>query len=233
MPVRATKRGDERTSLAGNRDVLICGASFAGLAVARELAGSGADVLLVDRYEIGERQTSACGIPTEWLARLGLMESECQRFDTLVMHTPHGTSRYRLPWTFSTFDYRQLCQLLWEDCDAEFETAKVNGRGAAPNGDGTIAIETDRGTVGGAAGRRRARLAPHARLRRRLPAARRAALARARGSPRRQGRGPRDLDRPPLRARRLRLVVPGRATSCGSGSAPSTRASTSRTRPCC
>ena len=67
MPIRATKRGEERTPLDGSHDVLICGASFAGLAIARELAGSGADVLIVDRYEIGERQTSACGIPTEWL----------------------------------------------------------------------------------------------------------------------------------------------------------------------
>jgi flavin-dependent dehydrogenase len=147
MPIRATKRGDERTPLSGERDVLICGASFAGLAIARELAGSGADVLIVDRYEIGERQTSACGIPTEWLERLGLMASERQRFDTLVMHTPHGTSRYKLPWTFSTFDYRELCQLLWRDCDATFETAKVNGRAAPANGDGEIAIETDRGTI--------------------------------------------------------------------------------------
>jgi flavin-dependent dehydrogenase len=147
MPVRATKRGDERTPLGGERDVLICGASFAGLAIARELAGSGADVLIVDRYEIGERQTSACGIPTEWLRRLGLMGAERQRFDTLVMHTPHGTSRYRLPWTFSTFDYRELCQLLWRDCDATFETAKVNGRAAPANGNGRIAIQTDRGTI--------------------------------------------------------------------------------------
>ncbi|HEX5983662.1 MAG TPA: NAD(P)/FAD-dependent oxidoreductase [Solirubrobacterales bacterium] len=147
MPVRATKRGDERTPLGGERDVLICGASFAGLMVARELAGSGADVLIVDRYEIGERQTSACGIPTEWLRRLGLMGAERQRFDTLVMHTPHGTSRYRLPWTFSTFDYRELCQILWSGCDATFETAKVNGRAAAADGDGRIAIDTDRGTI--------------------------------------------------------------------------------------
>jgi menaquinone-9 beta-reductase len=146
MPVRATKRGEQRTPLDGRSEVLICGASFAGLAIARELAGSGADVLLLDRYEIGERQTSACGIPTEWLRRLGLMDSERQRFDTLVMHTPHGDARYRLPWTFSTFDYRELCQLLWADCDARFETAKVNGR-AAPDGDGAIAVETDRGTI--------------------------------------------------------------------------------------
>jgi flavin-dependent dehydrogenase len=147
MPVRATKRGEERTALDGTHDVLICGASFGGLAVARELAGSGADVMVVDRYEIGERQTSACGIPTDWLRAMGLMEAERQRFDSLLMHTPHGTSRFRLPWTFSTFDYRELCQLLWRDCDAAFETAKVNGRARPANGDGAIGVETDRGIL--------------------------------------------------------------------------------------
>jgi flavin-dependent dehydrogenase len=147
VPIRATKRGEERTPLDGSHDVLICGASFAGLAVARELAGSGADVLVVDRYEIGERQTSACGIPTLWMEALGLMDAERQRFDSLLMHTPHGDSRYRLPFTFSTFDYRELCALLWRDCDARFETAKVNGRAPAANGDGAIAIDTDRGVI--------------------------------------------------------------------------------------
>jgi flavin-dependent dehydrogenase len=146
VPIRATKRGDERTPLSGSCDVLICGASFAGLAVARELAGSGAEVTVLDRYEIGERQTSACGIPTDWLGATGLIEAERQRFDSLLIHTPRGSSRYRLPWTFSTFDYRELCELLWRDCDARFETGKVNGRAAA-NGDGAIAVETDRGTL--------------------------------------------------------------------------------------
>src|ERR671932_941381 len=104
MPVRKTKRGAERTRLAEDADVLICGASFAGLAVARELAGSGARVLVLDRYEIGERQTSACAAPTEWLRVLGLAGSIRQTFADLVVHTPHGDARYRLPWTFSTFD---------------------------------------------------------------------------------------------------------------------------------
>ena len=103
--------------------------------------------MVLDRYEIGERQTSACGIPTEWLRATGLMEAERQRFDSLLMHTPHGSRRYRLPWTFSTFDYRELCGLIWRDCDASFETAKVNGRAQAANGDGAIAIDTDRGVV--------------------------------------------------------------------------------------
>jgi digeranylgeranylglycerophospholipid reductase len=147
MPVRATKRGEERTPLDGACDVLICGASFAGLAVARELAGCGAEVMVVDRYEIGERQTSACGIPTEWLRAMGLIGAERQRFDSLLMHTPYGDARYRLPWTFSTFDYRELCELLWAQCDAGFETAKVNGRAVAPNGDGAVHVETDRGVI--------------------------------------------------------------------------------------
>jgi flavin-dependent dehydrogenase len=147
MPIRATKRGDERTRLDGAHDVLICGASFAGLVLARELAGSGASVMVIDRYEIGERQTSACGIPTDWLRTTGLLAAERQRFDALVIHTPHGSKRYRLPWSFSTFDYRQLCQLVWQDCDARFETAKVNGRAQPTEDDGSIAIETDRGTL--------------------------------------------------------------------------------------
>jgi flavin-dependent dehydrogenase len=147
VPIRATKRGEERTSLQGSHDVLICGASFAGLAVARELAGCGADVLVIDRYEIGERQTSACGIPTSWLEATGLIDAERQRFDSLLLHTPHGDTRFRLPWTFSTFDYRELCELLWEQGDARFETAKVNGLAQSSNGGGSIAVETDRGTI--------------------------------------------------------------------------------------
>src|SRR6202171_578891 len=131
MPVRATKRGLRRTRLERDCDVLICGASFAGLAVARELAGSGARVLLLDRYELGERQTSACAMPTGWLKALELMSSERQRFDELEVHTPFLTARWALPWAFSTFDYRELCPLLpsqSETGEVEFETATVTAR---------------------------------------------------------------------------------------------------------
>jgi flavin-dependent dehydrogenase len=147
MPTRETKRGVDRTPLGGDCDVLICGASFAGLSVARELAGSGARVLVVDRYEIGERQTSACAAPTGWLRALGLDDSIKQSFGELVVNTPHATVRMDLPWEFSTFDYRSLCGLLWEQCEAEFETAKVEGRGAPPNGDSSIRVATDRGEL--------------------------------------------------------------------------------------
>jgi menaquinone-9 beta-reductase len=140
MPTRKTARGAARTALSGDADVLVCGASFAGLAVARELAESGARVLVLDRYEIGERQTSACGIPTDWLRAMDLMGSHRQEFGRLVVHTPHGTARLELPWTFSTFDYPELCALLWEQSDADFETAKVHGR----TGD---TVHTDRGDL--------------------------------------------------------------------------------------
>jgi menaquinone-9 beta-reductase len=140
MPVRATKRGADRTPLSGEWDVLVCGASFAGLAVARGLAGSAARVLVIDRYEIGERQTSACAAPTALLEAMGLGASIRQTFGSLVVHTPRLSGRWPLPFTFSTFDYPQLCALLWDQCDASFETAKVERR------DGDTVL-TDRGAL--------------------------------------------------------------------------------------
>jgi flavin-dependent dehydrogenase len=143
MPVRATTRGAARTPLERDCDVLVCGASFAGLAIARELARAQARVLVIDRYEIGERQTSACAMPTRWLSAMDLQSSHRQTFDELVVHTPFHTSRWALPWSFSTFDYRELCALLWQQADdgeLAFETATVTGR------DGST-VHTDRGSL--------------------------------------------------------------------------------------
>ena len=103
MTRRATLRG-ARAHAAGDAaraDVLICGASFAGLAVARELAGSGADVLVVDRYEIGERATSACAAPTPWLHAMGVERAIRQELPCMAFHTPHGSARFRLPWSWT------------------------------------------------------------------------------------------------------------------------------------
>src|SRR5688500_6484286 len=116
MPTRLTKRGADRTSLSVDYAVLVCGASSAGLTAAR--------VLVLDRYEIGERQTSACAAPTEWLQAMGLGDTIRQTFPELVIHTPHVSRRMRLPFSFSTFDYRELCAELFAGTDADFETAK-------------------------------------------------------------------------------------------------------------
>jgi flavin-dependent dehydrogenase len=142
MTTRATARGDERTSLDGERaDVVVCGASFAGLAVARELAGCDADVLVLDRYEIGERATSACAAPTPWLHAMGVQDAIAQELPYMTFTTAHGRVRCRLPWSWSSFDYRRLCELLWAQCGtARFATAVVHGR----TGD---VVHTDRGDV--------------------------------------------------------------------------------------
>jgi len=63
--------------------------------------------------------------------------------------TPHGAYRYALPWSWSSFDYRRLCELLFAQAApaARFDTAKVHGRAAEPARDGDIAVATDRGTL--------------------------------------------------------------------------------------
>jgi flavin-dependent dehydrogenase len=152
MPVRRTKRGAERTILAEDHDVVICGASFAGLATARELAGARvgarpARVLLLDRYEIGDRQTSACAAPTYWLTALDLQGSIQQTFSDLVINTPHCSVRFKLPWTFSTFDYPTLCRELDEQNTAKFETATVTGPAKGNAGEALMTVPTDRGEV--------------------------------------------------------------------------------------
>ena len=61
----------------------------------------------------------------------------------MVVHTPLRTARWPLPWSFSTFDYRELCALLWAQAatpSVELETATVTGR------EGTT-VHTDRGEL--------------------------------------------------------------------------------------
>ena len=146
MPRRSTKRGGgaHRPERRLRRDRLrseLCGARHR----ARPELDRRPRCCCWTATTIGERQTSACAAPTEWLEVLGLEGSIRQTFERLVLHTPHGTVRFPLPWTFSTFDYRTLCELLDEQNDAEFETAKVEGR--APAGPGLVSVSTDRGEV--------------------------------------------------------------------------------------
>ena len=109
---------------------------------------------MIDRYEIGERQTSACAMPTDWMRALEVTGALRQTFDEVVVHTPWTSARWPLPWTFSTFDYRELCSLLFaQGGDVEFETAKVEARAG-----GTMTSHPPR-RAHGAADPRRARLA--------------------------------------------------------------------------
>ena len=58
----------------------------------------------------------------------------------MAFHTPHGSARFRLPWSWSSFDYRTLCQELFAQTDARFEIAKVEGRTGNT-------VHTDRGDL--------------------------------------------------------------------------------------
>ena len=110
----------------------------------------------------------------------------------------------QLPWTFSTFDYPQLCELLFEQCDAEFETAKVEGAGP----DDEAVRRTDRGdlraplVVDAWAGAGSSAHGGYQPPERRCPAGSRSTRGRR--------RRPRDLDRPRLRPGRLQLELPRR-----------------------
>lgn len=99
-------------------DAIVVGASFAGLAVARQLSG---DVLIVDRHEVGAVQTSACGTPLWVVEALGVAGSVLQVHDRLTLHLTGRTVRYDLSAIpFCTFDYRAFCRGLLGQTRARF-----------------------------------------------------------------------------------------------------------------
>ncbi len=165
---------------------------------------------------------------------MGLMEAERQRFDSLLMHTPHGD--YALPPALDLLDLRlpralraALARLRRPLRDGEGERPRAPGqRRRRDRGRDRPRRRSRAPLVVDALGWRRMLASgdgyqpPDAPLSRGLEV-----------HPERRGRGPRGLDRPPLRPRRLRLVASRPATSCGSASAPSTPASTSARRPSC
>lgn len=106
-------------------DVIIAGASFAGLAVAAQLRGK--RVLLLDHNPVGTGQTSACGTLVVTLRALGLEAAILQVHDRLVFHTPGRTFVYPVAEPFCTFDYAALCRLLRARGDAEFRQAAALG----------------------------------------------------------------------------------------------------------
>jgi flavin-dependent dehydrogenase len=72
---------------------------------------------------------------------MGVERAIRQELPCMAFHTPHGSSRFRLPWSWSAFDYRELCLALWEQCgDARFEVAKVESRTGET-------VHTDRGDL--------------------------------------------------------------------------------------
>ena len=226
---RGTGRMAREASSDERYDVVICGASFAGLAVARELAGSGRR--RAGRRPLRDRRAPDLGLRDP--DRVAAGAGPDGRRAPALRHAGHAHPPRRRPLPSCPTPSRPSTTASSASCSGasatpSFETAKVNGRAPAANGDGAIAVETDRGTISAplvvdALGWRRM-LAngdgyqpPDAPL--------------SRGLEVHPGGDGEDLevwiDRRYV-PRRLRLVASRPATSCGSGSAPSTRASTSR-----
>lgn len=107
-------------------DIIIAGASFAGLAVARELRGAGR-VLLLDHQDIGDGQTSACGTTLDVLRLLDIMIAHQQTASQLVLHIGGQSLSYPLPYPYCTFSYRDLCSNLFKQSNASFLRTRVHG----------------------------------------------------------------------------------------------------------
>jgi len=103
-------------------DVIIAGASFAGLAVARELKGK---ILLIDKDEIGTHQTSACGTLVGTLEKFGCQDLVLQTFDPIFVNVAGQDIPLKFGYDFCTFNYPDLCRALLKYVDAEIVKAKV------------------------------------------------------------------------------------------------------------
>lgn len=118
-------------------DAIIVGGSFTGLAVASRLRGR---ILLIDKDDIGEGQTSACGTLLAIPQRLGLMESVLQAQGALVFHLRDQTEIMDTrDYPLCTFHYARFCREFAARLDMQIL------RAGAQRLDGD-AVVTDRGT---------------------------------------------------------------------------------------
>jgi len=107
-------------------DVIIVGASFAGLAVASQLR---ARVLLIDRFPVGAHTGSACGTLLAVPERLGVQPSVLQVHRALAFHTSDRTAVFDVARTpFCTFDYGRFCRGL-ADALAGVDFLQATARG--------------------------------------------------------------------------------------------------------
>ena len=103
-------------------------------------------MLVLDRYEVGERQTSACAAPTEWLTVLGARALDPP--DLRLAGDPHAAHDRSVPAAVEVLHFRLPGALRDLDAqnDAGFDVATVTGRVSALGGD-VVTVQTDRGEV--------------------------------------------------------------------------------------
>ena len=105
-------------------DVIIAGASFAGLAVASRLKSN---VLLLDRKDIGDNVTSACGSIAKFIESIGCKKSILQTFDSAALHIKNKVYDIPLADQFCTIDYSSFCKEFFKQGNVEFRKETVHG----------------------------------------------------------------------------------------------------------
>ncbi len=104
-------------------NVIIGGASFAGLAVASKITNG--KILLIDKKEIGTHQISACGTTVKMVKEVGCKESILKTFEIATLHTKNKERDIPLPEKFCTIDHEKFCKLFNKQNNAEFLKAEV------------------------------------------------------------------------------------------------------------
>ncbi len=103
-------------------EVIIAGAGFTGLTLASRLK---ANVLLIDKFDIGTHNISACGTMVKTMRKINCEDSIVQEFNKLVIHVDHHKIQVSLPEPFCTIDFEHFCELLNQQNQATFVKASV------------------------------------------------------------------------------------------------------------
>ncbi len=94
------------------KDVVIIGGSFAGLATAHFIE-NGKGLILERQNVLGKTQRSTCCTTLNWMKKLGTEKSVLKTFDYLKIHSSDGNcSDFKLPEKFCTIDYKIFCETL-------------------------------------------------------------------------------------------------------------------------
>lgn len=105
-------------------DVIIAGASFAGLTTANRIKGR---VLLIDRSDVGALQTSACATFVDVLEKMDCEDSLLKILDMVNWQTCYGSYKFKAFVPFCTFDYKEFCHILFNKFEGEFVKAQIKG----------------------------------------------------------------------------------------------------------
>jgi len=105
-------------------DVIIVGASFAGLATAACIRGR---VLLIDRKPIGTGQTSACATLVRVLEEVNAQEAILQVHPSWTLHIGNHARNFSLTYPFCTISYERFCQSLFQQSASDFLLARALG----------------------------------------------------------------------------------------------------------